>query len=270
MRLAAVLGAWLAGVALQLQQRELVAAPLCAGLAAAGVLGVAIGWRRRRAGLLAIAGWIALGFAAAGGHAALHLADTLAPSLEGVDLQLTGTIANLPQRGPSGLRFRFDVESGATLQGEPVRVPPAIALGWYLGWHEDAVATQPQSELRAGQRWRFTARLRAPHGNLNPQGFDYELQLFEQGLRATGYVRDSPAAQRLAEAAGHPVERLRQRLRDAIDAHVPDRRAAGVLAALAVGDQGAIELGIDNEVVLRGHLWSGLEQRPSRPMGSTL
>nr|HET7859738.1 DNA internalization-related competence protein ComEC/Rec2 [Caldimonas sp.] len=35
--------------------------------------------------------------------------------------------------------------------------------------------------------------------------------------------------------------RARQRIRDAIDAHVRDRRAAGVLAALAVGDQGAIE-----------------------------
>ena len=32
-------------------------------------------------------------------------------------------------------------------------------------------------------------RLRRPHGNANPHGFDYELQLFEQGVRATGYVR---------------------------------------------------------------------------------
>ena len=35
-------------------------------------------------------------------------------------------------------------------------------------------------------------RLRRPHGNLNPNGFDYELLLFEQGVRATGYVRDGP------------------------------------------------------------------------------
>jgi hypothetical protein len=38
-----------------------------------------------------------------------------------------------------------------------------------------------------------------------------------------------------AEAAGFPVERLCQRVRDAIYASVADRRAAGVLAALAVG-----------------------------------
>ena len=83
-------------------------------------------------------------------------------------------------------------------------------------------------------------RLRQPHGNLNPHGFDYELALFEQGVRATGYVRDAPATL-LDASAGYPVERLRQRVRDAIYAHVADRRAAGVLAALAIGDQGAIE-----------------------------
>jgi hypothetical protein len=38
-----------------------------------------------------------------------------------------------------------------------------------------------------------------------------------------------------------PVERLRQHIRDAIYARVDDRRAAGVLAAFAAGDQGAIE-----------------------------
>jgi len=81
-------------------------------------------------------------------------------------------------------------------------------------------------------------RLRQPHGN--PHGFDYELALLEQGVRATGYVRDAPATL-LDTAAGYPVERLRQRVRDAIYSHVADRRVAGVLAALAIGDQGAIE-----------------------------
>ena len=67
--------------------------------------------------------------------------------------------------------------------------------------------------------------------------------MFEQGVRATGYVRDSvrqAPALLLDAAAGHLIERWRQRVRDAIDASVPDRRAAGVLAALVVGDQSAI------------------------------
>lgn len=240
LRLAALGLAWLAGIALQLQRPVLDAPAVHGWLAAAGVAGVAIAWRWRGAFVAAVAGVAALGFAAAGGQAALRLAPALPAALEGQDLRLVGTIAGLPQRGPSGTRFRFEVETAETLDGQAVRVPPSLALGWYSGWHEDATPDAPQAGLRAGQRWRFTARLRQPHGNLNPHGFDYELQLFEQGLRATGYVREAPAPQRLADGAAHPVERARQALRDAIEARVPDRRAAGVLAALAVGDQGAI------------------------------
>ena len=56
---------------------------------------------------------------------------------------------------------------------------------------------------------------------------------------ATCATRRPP--QLIGEAAGFPVERVRQRVRDAVYAAVPERRAAGVLAALAVGDQAAIE-----------------------------
>ena len=52
-----------------------------------------------------------------------------------------------------------------------------------------AAMEEPRATLRAGQRWRLLVRLKQPHGNANPHGFDYELYLFEQGVRATGYVR---------------------------------------------------------------------------------
>jgi len=243
-RLAALMLAWLAGVAVQLQERSLQPLAFYLALAAAGIVALVAGfsWRRRGvpAAILASAGALLAGFALTGGQASLRLEDALVPALEGRDLVVTGVVASLPQAGPNGLRFRFalDAESRRNAAGE---LPPRIALGWYGGFHEDAALTQPQRELKAGQRWRFTLRLRRPHGDLNPHGFDYELQLFEQGVRATGYVRDAPPPQLLAEAAGFPVERLRQRVRDRIYAAVPDRRAAGVLAALAVGDQGAIE-----------------------------
>ncbi|MEO7150914.1 MAG: DNA internalization-related competence protein ComEC/Rec2 [Burkholderiaceae bacterium] len=238
--------AWLAGVALQLQEPALEPAGAYAIAVVAGLAALASGWRwRHRAAWLAVVGCFALGWGATGLQAGLRLADALPAALEGVDLQVTGVVASLPQRGPTGLRFRFEVEharridaSGATVE---VTVPPVLAIGWYRGWHEDAVLSEPQRTLRAGQRWRWTLRLRQPHGTLNPNGYDHELALFEQGVRATGHVRDAPAPALLAEGAGHPVERLRQRVRDAIDASVSDPRSAGVLAALAIGDQGAIE-----------------------------
>ena len=234
--------AWLGGVALQLHERELMAVGAYAAVSGSGLVAVvlAVALRARRAAIvLAALAVAAFAFGFAGLQATWRIAQTLPHELEGRDVVVTGVVASLPQHGPSGMRFRFELDP--VPPGDPLAaVPRTLALGWYAGFHEDASVVQPRSELRAGQRWRFSVRLRQPHGNLNPEGFDYELMLFEQGVRATGYVRDAPSTL-LDASAGHPVERARQRVRDAIYAHVADRRAAGVLAALAVGDQSAIE-----------------------------
>lgn len=240
------------GVALQLQERALQPAAGYAALAALGALLAFAGWRGRRVAALGVAGLVGLtlaGYGSTGWRAERRLAEELPAAIEGRDVRVTGIVASLPQAGPNGLRFRFEVER-ATLAGEDLGVPRLVALGWYSGFHEDATLLQPQRELRAGQRWTFNVRLRRPHGSLNPHGFDFELALFEQGVRATGYVRDAPA-QAVQEGVAYPVERLRQRVRDAIVARVADARAAGVLAALAVGDQGAIELENDIKDIQR-------------------
>jgi competence protein ComEC len=239
LRLFALAVAWLGGVALQMQQPALWRWPAYAALALAALLAVRLG---RRWFASRIAGIGVLAFALTAAHAMWQLSGALAPPLEDTDLVLTGVVAQLPRLVPEGRRFVFDVEE-ATLHGHEVSVPRRVSLGWYRGWDDDTLLAGPADELGAGQRWRFTARLRAPHGSLNPHGFDYELWLFEQGIRATGSVRASAAvpAQRLEGEAGFPVERLRQQVRDAIYRHVADPRAAGVLAALAVGDQAAIE-----------------------------
>ena len=238
LRLAAAALAWLAGIGLQLQQPALwpTAAYL---LLLALALALALAWRRLPCLLLALA---LLGFAGTGWRAAQRLADALPAALQGQDLQLRGVIARLPQPGPQGTRFVFRVEQ-ALLAGQPVQVPALVSLGWYRGFDGDALLGAPPQALRAGQRWSLTARLRQPHGTLNPHGFDLELWMFEQGLRANGTVRDGrgSANRLLAEDAGHPVERARQAVRDAILLRVAERQAAGVLAALAVGDQAAIE-----------------------------
>lgn len=233
----------LVGAALQLHERSL-SPP--AAYAAAMVVGLAMcAWPvcLGRRWWVVMLGAALLSGGAAGWRATQRLADALPAALEGQDVQITGVVASLPQRSPSGLRFHFEAEA-AQHRGEPVRVPRHLLLGWYAGWHEEASLSEAQLGLRAGQRWRFVVRLRQPHGNVNPHGFDYELHLFEQGVRATGHVRDAGGqggALLIDDRAGHPVDRLRQRVRDAIEAAVPDRRVAGVLAALAVGDQSAIE-----------------------------
>ena len=245
--------AWLAGVGLQLGSPE-VPPPAWCGLAASVALllvalaacllrraGAAPSGRRFGASMALVAlGVLLAAWTWTGLLAAQRLADRLPAALESTDLIVTGVVLDLPQSGPNGLRFRFGPDA-AQRGGQPVQLPERLVIGWYTGWHEDAALSPPQASLRAGQRWRFTLRLRRPHGNLNPHGYDYELQLFEQGIGATGYVRDGPLRpQMLGAAGGQPVARMRQRVRDAIQASVVDRRAAGVLAALAIGDQSAI------------------------------
>ncbi len=228
------------GAALQLQERSLQAPDVYAWIGAVGALAIAVALRWSRGWSAAVLGLALLAFALTGTRASMRQAELLAAALEGRDVRITGVVASLPQRSASGQRFAFDVEQ-ATLDGLSVALPPRIHLGWYQGFQGESAPSELQRELRAGQRWQFTARVRRPHGLLNPHGFDVELQSFEQGVGASASVREAPPPQLIERAAAHPVERWRQRVRDALDAKVSDARAAGVLAALAVGDQSAID-----------------------------
>ena len=95
-RLAGLALAWLAGVALQLNERSLLAASLYVAATAGGVVALAIGWRWRRAVVLALCGAAALGFGASGWRASERWAAQLPASLEGQDVQITGVVASLP------------------------------------------------------------------------------------------------------------------------------------------------------------------------------
>ncbi len=227
------------GVCLLQQQPQLpplVWVPLLAPLLAAWW------WLRPRAAvaaaLLGGATFAAAGFFHAAVWAQWRLAERLPQQWEGVDVAVTGVVAGLPQPFERGVRFDFDVE-----QVEPVaaRLPRRIALAWYKGASREAFGdTAP---IRAGERWQFTLRLRRPHGSVNPHGFDYESWLLQRAIGATGYVRPGGMA-RLDELVPRPAyllargrEILRKRHRDAL----PGYPYAGILIALAIGDQNAID-----------------------------
>jgi len=205
----------------------------------------------RSAALVGFLAMTLLVFGTTGLRAKVFVQSALTPVLEGQDIAVSGVVAGLPQSFEGGLRFRFE-QDAARLAGQPVQLPQQLELAWYTGlFGQGDGASDPAGELQrspaklqAGERWQFTVRLKAPHGGINPYGFDYELRQWEQGVQATGYVRagpKDPTPRRLAQTWRHPVDGLRQQVRTAIFASVPDSRAAGVLAALVTGDQGAIE-----------------------------
>ncbi len=250
----------LAGVAVQLQQAHVWPASGGAGWGLMHVVTFALcavwlgrrqrlGWPRVLIGALALA---LFGFCTTAWRAQARLEAALPPHLQGADIDVVGTVATMVQTHPGGVRFRLNVEHAA-LDGLPTPLPKLIDVGWYSGYGVRALEPQAgiqasfHTPLQPGERWAMRVRLKSPHGHQNPHGFDYELWLWEQGVGATGYVRSSwqdPPPTRLDSPGWQfatTIERARQRTRDAIMARVEDARAAGVLAALVVGDQRAID-----------------------------
>ncbi|BAU48453.1 competence protein ComEC [Sulfurifustis variabilis] len=188
-------------------------------------LPVALAWRHPRAVLVILflvagASWLTF-------RAGLILEQTLPEGLEGRDLIVEGFIADIPTPGEYGLRFEFDVAEAA-LGDSAVKVPRRILLS----------NADPGFAPRVGERWRMTVRLKRPHGFRNPGGFDYEAHLFRKRIRARGYVRDHPAAERLDPSHGlrYAVGRVRQGLGERLRAVLGERAHAGLIVALANGD----------------------------------
>ena len=178
-------------------------------------------------------------------RSAAILADELPEAAMGRNLQVTGVVDSLPDRTARGQRFLFRVEQG----DRRFPIPELIQLSI---WQRDAGADQdangesgidPLSQgVRPGERWSFTVRLKRPHGLANPHGYDVEARLFETGVRATGYVR---CGERMTDFVMTPstlIARWREQIRDRFERVLPieEYPNAGVLTALAIGDQKAI------------------------------
>ncbi len=251
-------GAWVAGllgavlgVAIQLQQ-VVLAPPWLRGVAGGmALLVLAWAWRQRASGA-PLGGWgsawVLLAMAAAAWtvtdwRAQSLLDRSLPAALQGRDLQLEGVVAGLPRDDELGSSFEFRVDA-ATHNGAPVAVPPMVRLSWRApGAFGDAPRTEGAASpprVRPGERWRLTVRLYRPHSLSNPAGFDAELWLWSQGVRATGHVRSAAGAQRLGDTWQYPIQQARHGMRERLRAAVANPRAAGVMVALLAGDQAAI------------------------------
>ncbi|HZX32038.1 MAG TPA: ComEC/Rec2 family competence protein, partial [Rhodocyclaceae bacterium] len=210
---------------------------------AAGLLALpSLRWRNGRwARWLAVLACLSFGFGWGAWRAEIRLADRLAPEWEGRDVEVVGVVAALPQSFHQGSRFEFDVESVLT---DGARLPSRLNISWYQGLRDDE--TYVAQAVRPGERWRLTVRLKRPHGNANPYGFDYEGWLLERNIRATGYVRPKTRAERLEAMVwrpGYAVERARHAVRESFLTLLPEESYpyVGILVALAVGDQRAIQ-----------------------------
>ncbi|MBI3716861.1 MAG: DNA internalization-related competence protein ComEC/Rec2 [Betaproteobacteria bacterium] len=235
----------LTGVFALQNMAELPLVPVLEWLPVALLASAASFWLRMRgrrdvAAALAICAGAMLGFGYAGWRAETRLADALPQQWEGRDIDLTGVVSSLPQVNERGTRFEFDVEQ---IQTAGATVPPHLSLSWYAEPSRGSAAAQPAPQLRPGQRWQLTVRLRRPHGTQNPHGFDFEAWALERNIRATGYVRargTNVLRDEFVASLGARVDRIRLAIRERMNAALQDQPYRGVLVALAIGEQDAI------------------------------
>jgi len=191
--------------------------------------------------------WLAaagLGLSLATWVAGNVLAATLPPEYEQQSLTVEGTISGMVKPAANG--SRFDMEVGAVSSGnQQLSGPRRVRLNIY----------SREISPRSGERWRFTVRLKRPHGLQNPgAGLNYETWLFHQRIGATGYVVNGQwwqLAQRSSVSLDllRSVNSLRQRFSSYLAEELGQSINSGLLAALTVGVRST----------LQDHVWRVLQ-----------
>tara|TARA_B110000858_G_scaffold75360_1_gene87460 strand:+ start:9861 stop:12293 length:2433 start_codon:yes stop_codon:yes gene_type:complete len=160
-----------------------------------------------------------------------RLAERLPKILEGKTLQVAGVVIGLPERSLIAQQFQFEI-----LHTASGFFPRKVVLNYY------GAAT-----IMPGQHWRFAVRLNRPHGFSNPGGFDYEAWLFQQGVSARGYVRDSASSQLIRSPSrginvslSTSLHSARYSLKIKLQRMLADSQYGSLLMALLLGDRSEI------------------------------
>ena len=189
------------------------------------------------------------GFYYAAWRAELRLSTPLLPMWEGRDLTLKGRVSGLPETRSDAhsvaVSFVLDV---TTVETTGAQVPQRVRLSAIRYRNAETPADQSDAlpiQVTGGDCLQLHARLYRPHGSLNPGGMDYEGWLLERGIRATGHVQGLPVmASGCNGTVGAHIDRVREWIRGHLMQSLTNAPFAtpyaGVVIALAVGDQEAI------------------------------
>ncbi len=184
---------------------------------------------------LLFTGALILGLTHAGESARQRLTQRLDPALDHQLLMLSGTIISLVEGEPHRVHFRFAPDS--PIPG----LPTPLSLNF----------TQPGPApliLHPGQRWYWACRLRQPHTQRNPGGFDGETWAWSENIRAMGQIGATPSPRYRGyspfslKSGGLLllIEEWRDKLRQHLIQQLGPQRWSAVLLALTLGDQSLI------------------------------
>ncbi len=150
-------------------------------------------------------------------------------------LSVIGRVVSIPTINAMGIGFYFQLN-----EVEGKKQSALVNLHWYQSGVSHFVrnSNQHPPAVNVGDEWRFTVKLKPPHGLHNPGGFDYQRALFINGIRATGYVVPSKPAKLIQHAHGKMlIDRARQWIQNAIEQSSSNRELTAFLSALTVGSR---------------------------------
>ncbi|MGV6827556.1 MAG: DNA internalization-related competence protein ComEC/Rec2 [bacterium] len=140
-------------------------------------------------------------------------------------VMVLGEIESVPTKSEDSYTFLFNIHR-MEFDNQVLHGHWRVRLKWY----------RPQPPLPADSQWTFVVKLREARGFRNPGEFDYEGWLFRQGVRYSGYVRDS--ATLMSQSVG--LNTLRQNFSEQLLRLEGDGQARAIAVALAVGDKSSI------------------------------
>jgi len=171
-----------------------------------------------------------LGFCWALFRVGSEIGHSLDLDIESRDVLLTGSVISLPEINDDQVRFLIDVNEITDGQRRHYASPGIVRLSWY----------RTDITPATGEIWQFRAKLKRPHGFMNPGGFDYETWMFRQGIKATGYVKSDTFNQRLEVSKAYFIQRLRYNLSQKLKQSL-DKPLLGLVLALSLGERSQLD-----------------------------
>ena len=155
-----------------------------------------------------------------------------------------GRVAGLTRHGPQTLRFAFEIEGvnghNPEFFGRRLEDPVKVWVRWSL-----QPAEQLALNVRPGDTWQLPIRWQTIRRPSPAYGFDQVAWMRQQDLSGLVQVAPEPLRSgqpRRLRSAMFSMESLRQEVRDGIFKRIGHTRQAGLVVALCLGDQNAVEL----------------------------
>lgn len=140
------------------------------------------------------------------------------------DLLVEGVVCDFPRADAEATRLMLDLSG----DGGSARLPARLHLSWYA----------PAPPIQPGQRWQLLVRLKPPRALANAAGFDLERWFYQQGIGATGYVRNSVLNRQLERRPlDCPTGLLRGRLAERMKHALDGRPGAAYVLGMTVAER---------------------------------